>query len=432
MTINNNEQKQVCRICGEIVNPAEGIGYEVESGFYCEDCAGDNLAWCDRCETWHDHDEMCEVRVPNYARYGRYATESWCEACVYNYAARCDECDDLFSTDCDLTEVDDFHTVCHSCLEEYYRHCDECDEWVRWTDYDDECDLCRECAASGAGLITRYHGANAAHPKFYADGETPCDDPADFIGGGCEIEVDREERNTREERECVKELNALLGERAIFERDGSLRNGFEIVTRPHTLRAWAQDFPLDEVLEICRRHGYKAHDIKTCGFHLHISRRYFGIKQAAQERAIGKCIAFYDRFYDDIVKASRRDTSQARNWAQRVPAADMADARKKAKWEDKDHDDRYAAVNTVNCATVEFRIMRGTLNAATLRACYDFLLAIARNAKRCAWETATANPAEMLKGIKPATREYLARRGAFVEWLEDIKTASTDTAEEVK
>jgi hypothetical protein len=414
--MNNNERK-VCRICGEVIE--DGFAVEVESGIYCESCAMDNLAWCDHCETWHDEDMMQSVTV--HVGFRRIV-ESWCAGCVEQDAAECFECGDLYEEGA-LVEVRGGHCVCPQCIDSEYYYCDECGEYVPASEWNADEDACFDCAPA---LIVRYHGADSAFPRFYASDDERL---GLFSGIGFEIEVDRNDHNAAAEAACVRDLHDLLGERAVFERDGSLHNGFEIVTRPHTLRAFREQFPLEEVLRICRAHGYSAHDIGSCGFHMHVSRAYFGNNQTAQERAIGKCLAFYDIFFEDMVKASRRTLDRARQWANRVPVADMRDARKKAKAGSWDIG-RYSAVNTTNAHTVEFRLMRGTLNADSLRACIDILLAVARNAKRCSWDTATTSPAEMLRGLKPASIDYLRRREAFVNCLDDIITARGD--EEVK
>lgn len=421
MTMNNNEQAKVCRICGKIISARDAI--KVDSGIYCDDCAAEHLAFCERCETWHDPDDTRTVR--RYDLWGGAFSETWCLDCAMSYSFTCADCGERIE-DGGGQWVRRVGSVCNTCVSENYFYCDECGEYVRPEDWDDDSETCTRCTPSP---IVGYHRADATHPRFCAAGETLPAWESDFVGIGCEIEIDRRDSNERAEKDSAKALQELLGERAVFERDGSLRHGFEIVTRPHTIKAFLNDFPLEETLDICKRYGYSAHDIGTCGFHLHISRAYFGRSNAARERAIGKCLAFFDVFFEDIVKASRRTYDEARHWAQRVPVEDMRDAREKAKEGDYDIG-RYAAVNTTNEYTVEFRIMRGTLNAATLRACIDFLLAIARNAKRCAWDIATTDAAEMLKGIKPATVEYLRHRGAFLRDLDGITTAHD--GEEVK
>ena len=415
MSINN--ESRVCRHCGEVIG--DGFAVEVESGIYCESCAEEVLSWCDHCETFHDTDDVQEVIV--YRRNIHYA-ETWCADCVSDDSSECFECGRRIE-DAALVEVRGGRLVCPCCIDSDYYYCDECGEYVPACDWNEDEEACNECAPA---LIVRYHGADAAFPRFYANDD---ERRGVFSGFGLELEIDRNDRNTTAEAACSRALHNLLGDRAVFERDGSLHNGFEIVTRPHTLRAFRDQFPLEDMLKICRDHGYSSHDIGSCGLHMHISRTYFGTSSAARERAIGKCLAFYDIFFEDMVKASRRTLDRARQWANRVPVANMRDARKKAKAGSWDMG-RYSAVNTTNEHTVEFRLMRGTLNPDSMRACIDILLAVARNAKRCSWDTATTNPAEMFRGLKPASVDYLRRREAFVGWLDNIQTARAD--EEVK
>jgi hypothetical protein len=56
--------------------------------------------------------------------------------------------------------------------------------------------------------------------------------------------------------------------------DGSLNDGFEIVTHPMT-HDWAMEkFPW-EMIEKLRRSGYRSWDTDTCGLHVHASRTSF-------------------------------------------------------------------------------------------------------------------------------------------------------------
>ena len=415
---NRIEQKQTifCHECGKAIEEGAPITYRADGAPFCEDCAESLLFWCEHCETWHDADECNEVHT-------RSGDELWCDDCADD-AYRCADCHEIFASRTLLYDVRNGFPVCCGCLEDNYYYCEECGWYVSEDDWNFDEDICDQCASEaqnddddeGSPLICRYHGADASRPLFWANGE---DSEKPFKGFGLELEVDRDERNNRYERECVQELHNLLGERAVFERDGSLHYGFEIVTRPHTFKAFAQDFPLAKVLEICKRYGYKSHDTKTCGLHVHISRRFFGREDAEQERAVGKLIAFYDANYTEMVKASRRDIDRAGRWAARVSAKNADEARSKAKRENAYN--RYAAVNTINSATIEFRLTRGTLNESTIRASLDYIFAIAKNAKRVLWSDAFEHPERMLKGIKESTKEYIASRDAFGDVLGSVE-----------
>lgn len=406
-----------CAFCGAEIDRDDATEY---SGcFACEDCTDDNLFWCDRCERY-DVDTN-EVRTGS----GRFDVEHWCGECAESHATECANCGDLVSND-EVYETRDGN-VCPYCFDNYYYYCGECGENVNNDDWNGDSECCNRCAAHS--LVVGYHGSNTRWPRFREGGER-IEFLSDLKSGewfvGFEEEIDRYESDQRAEADCAKELHDLLGDRVAFERDGSLDNGFEIVSRPHTLRALVEEFPLGEMLEICRRHGYTSHDAGTCGLHFHISREMFGETDIKQERAIGKAIAFYDRFFDDLVRASRRGRYEAERWCARLPVADMKEARKKGK-KGGDGDGRYLAVNTKGFETVEFRLMRGTLREASFRACLDLVVTIAANARRCGWDTATTDPAEMLRGVEPATVAYLRERCAFLPHLDRVVTGEAAT-----
>lgn len=410
-------EKITCAFCVAEIDRDDAIEYR--GGFACEACADDHLFWCDRCERY-DIDTV-EVRTGS----GRFDVEHWCSECAERHASECARCGDLVSR----YEVYDSRDgdICPYCFENYYYHCDECGENVCDDDWDSDNECCCECAPTS--LVVGYHGADTSWPRFREGGEQ-IDSDEDLKSGewfiGVEIEVDRDHRNNRAEYECTKALDDLLGDRAAYERDGSLNYGFEIVVRPHTLRAFVEEFPLAEVLEICRRHGYTSHDAGTCGLHVHISREMFGDTDTKQERAVGKLIAFYDRFFDSLVRASRRGRYEADRWASRIPVADIKEARKEAR-KGKPHSERYVAINTESLHTVEVRLMRGTLRESSFRACVDIAITTAANARRCGWDTATTDPAEMLRGISPATVAYLRERGAFLPHLDRVATGEAAT-----
>lgn len=411
------EQKKTifCHECGKAIEEGASVTYRADGAPFCEECAESVLFWCEHCASWHDADDASEVHTQSGF------TEVWCSDCVDEDGYRCADCHEIFSSPSMLNRVRNHCNVCNDCIDDYY-YCAECGWYVSEDEWNFDEDMCEDCAFEdvdedeGSPLICRYHGADASRPLFWANGE---DDGRPFKGFGLELEVDRDERNNRAERECVQELHNLLGERAVFERDGSLNYGFEIVTRPHTFKAFEQDFPLAKVLEICKRYGYKSHDTRTCGLHVHISRRFFGRDDCTQERAVGKLIAFYDVNYTDMVKVSRRDIDRAGRWAARVSAKNADEARSKAKRENAYN--RYAAVNTINRETIEFRLTRGTLNEATIRASLDYIFALAKNARSARWEDAFERPERMLKGIKESTKEYIASHDAFGDVLGSVE-----------
>ena len=67
------------------------------------------------------------------------------------------------------------------------------------------------------------------------------------------------------------------------------------------------NFDMNQLCDIVKKHGFKSHNTSTCGLHIHASRELFGKDTTEQELTIAKIILLFNRFFDDeIVKFSRR------------------------------------------------------------------------------------------------------------------------------
>lgn len=422
------ELKKVCPDCGCVI---EGDGVELNGEYYCEDCAADYvrcancgeyvreddatycngeyycdacvddcLAWCEHCGEYHPADEVEEVRTG----YRRGNTEYWCEYCRERDAYQCENCGGWFSDGCDGS-INHNVVVCPDCAEDYY-YCENCDCYVYYDDYDSEAGMCCSCAAeNGGGLIRQYHN----NPPIEYIGQCRKQWRGVWRGIGVELEIDRDSEDREEERSTVERLTSIAGDAIYFERDGSLENGFEIITQPHTEEAFYA-MPWAEILEACREGGYSSHDAGTCGLHLHISREMFGTNEERQGVAISKLIRFYDLYFADVLKISRRTAEQANRWA----ASYNTDNRKQAEHygKTKNNAGRYYAINNTNRRTLEIRLTRGTLNLNSFMACIDFMLTVAKNSRRIAWKN-VADAGQWLRGLKPATVEYIKNKQAF-------------------
>lgn len=393
-----------CYECGEVILKADGVYCAENDEIYCEHCAGRELVWCEHCESYALDINAHLVRT---SRRGGY--ETWCENCIDNDAVECAECGEYCDTDiCIYTRDGDY--ICPSCEDDYY-YCEECNSYVHYDDWDSDEDMCYRCSERTA-KIADYHAYAHSEKKTETVGECRPQWCGIWRGLGVELEVDRGDGGDRDaERETIDALSELSGA-LMFERDGSISSthGFEIITQPHTEDAF-YNMPWLDILAACISGGYRSHDGGKCGLHVHLSREYFGSTREKQEAPIAKLIRFYDLFYNEIVKVSRRDFDGARQWARPAETENADDARKIVKG--VIYKDRYQAVNTRNVHTVEIRIMRGTLNYNSFMACIDFVLTTAKNARRVKW-TQIRNAALWLKGLKPETVEYLKSRNAFI------------------
>ena len=174
---------------------------------------------------------------------------------------------------------------------------------------------------------------------------------------------------------------------AYLKNDGSLNNGFEIVTHP-----MSHDFFKNEagdfwaVLEDLRSKAgvrVKSWNTRTCGLHIHISRTGFN-GGAHMHRFLNLVYSnpdFYSTLagreseqwakFTDIYKSDyRRNGDGDRIWEGDGYIIDRKRTFKH-KLSRTDNSDRYSAVNTNNAATLEMRIFRGSVNGDTIKSHLD-------------------------------------------------------------
>jgi hypothetical protein len=162
---------------------------------------------------------------------------------------------------------------------------------------------------------------------------------------------------------------------AQLKHDGSLNNGFEIVTQPHTFKAYRDDTALWSTIQTLRDdYGGRSWDPKSCGFHIHLARAGF-----SGGRHMHRFIEFVYRHPEEMMKFGGRKSTYARfddMWGM-----DEYD-RPIFTFEDKGGDalrggDKYTAVNTNKEATLELRFMRGTTKIESIFAYLGMAHAIA-------------------------------------------------------
>ena len=296
---------------------------------------------------------------------------------------QCACCGKIFITSSFIQDMRSIHDtngnfVCNDCFNtRHYRICDHCGnafqigENETVDDYTlpsgDVC--CDDCLDRELGYINNYR--YKPDPIFH---RTEGEDSDTTMFMGVELEVD----NGNSVSKCARELNAAnTCNHYYLKHDGSLNDGIEIVTHPCTLDYHLQKFPWDNIVEIARRNGFRSHDTKTCGLHVHVSRKAFGDSSDERDLNIAKVLLFFDRYWDRLVKFSRRKYDQLDRWAKK-PDAEFTNNDGIIETLEKydsyvSRDDRYMAVNLTNYYTVEFRLFRGTLNVNTIKATLEFL-----------------------------------------------------------
>lgn len=249
---------------------------------------------------------------------------------------------------------------CENCYDSYLYSCDECGDQY-WDGNDHYC----ESDSDSDGVIHDYY----YKPRPYFFGKR-VDERLYF---GVELEVEnRSNESTQDLAEMVQEA---LGERVYIKHDGSLDDGFEIVTHPHSLQAFHKEFGW-ESFQRFRKEGLRSWDTGTCGLHVHVSRNAFGVPydnrttraEYIKSRQTHE-IKFIKLIYDNerqICRIAGRKNPEYANFH------DKGKIVSKVKWNDT-VGGRHAAVNTNNDNTLEVRVFKGSLQPARVLAAVELV-----------------------------------------------------------
>lgn len=287
-----------------------------------------------------------------------------CPACADTHTFLCDEC----SERCWNAENrgDGSYNLCEACRDDHYTRCEHCGDLIpdSLARYDERHDTyyCENC-------YQRFHISEAIHPYHYKPeplfyGEGPL-----FLG--VELEADDGGKLDENAARLLDVINSNQ-ELAYVKSDGSLDDGLELVSHPCSLEFHLHEFPWAEALSKLRQMGYYSHNAGTCGLHIHVSRDAFGEDTKEQEQNIAKILYIFERFWQELLRFSRRTESQMKQWAARY-------GYKNTGHEILEHakrsfsPGRYACVNLTNAETIEFRAFRGTLRYQTFAATLQFV-----------------------------------------------------------
>lgn len=260
----------------------------------------------------------------------------------------------------DLDGVDwEGSTYCQRCYQDNVYECGNCGV-ERWSGDDHECN-------EDDQLIHSY--SYRPSPYFFGSGK---------YHFGFELEV--ECRGTTSIHYGANMVSDSLGARVYLKEDGSLNDGFEIVTHPHTLEAYQKEFKWD-ILDALRKESFRSWNTTTCGLHVHVSRKAFGegdpweypladserstriLKRQAHELRFMKLIYDNQRQVERI--AGRSNSSYA-------TFQDKGNLVRKVKYGHQGNG-RYSAINTENDSTIEIRVFRGSLRKERVLSAIEFV-----------------------------------------------------------
>lgn len=288
--------------------------------------------------------------------------ELLCPSCLSNQTVYCSCCDRRIWTDDNVGT--DAQPLCQDCFDDHFERCTACNALIRRGDtfFRGDDPYCQECYHSVCDRDAIHDYYYKPTPIFYGEGKR-------FFG--VELEIDGAGEDSDNAAEILHIANAEQP-LTYCKHDGSLDEGFEIVTHPMTLDFHLRSMPWEQIVEKAKKLGYTSHQAGTCGLHVHINRTAFGSTESTQDAAIARTLFFFEKFWDELLKFSRRTQGQLNQWAARYGYKDqpkeILDHAKSGR-----HAGRYTAVNLTNADTVEFRMFRGTLKYNTLIATLELL-----------------------------------------------------------
>lgn len=376
-------EEYVCDECKEDYEECEHCGdlYRAEemerdgSTYYCNDCYEDNYSYCDCCHHIVDRDDT---------HYHEPQDMVYCDDCWEDNTFICDDCGERHLTterNYALDAHDDNIEVCDKCYDNYYT-CADCGETYHFDNLN-YCDedgnyYCNECESKRDEIHDYYY---KPEPVFH--GSRVNGDSTRYFG--VEIEIDGAGENTQHARRL---LDCMESGYLYAKHDGSLDEGFELVSHPGTLE-YHMNANYSGMFQTAVRMGYRAHQTDTCGLHVHVSRQSLGDSYEERELTVMKLLYLVEKHWDNMVKFSRRTNGQLGEWADRYLTDSYTrqnclnstyDGAKRLHDIAKDGS-RYKAINLNNDHTIEFRIFKGTLKYNSFIATLQFVDVLCNIAK---------------------------------------------------
>lgn len=286
--------------------------------------------------------------------------------CFHHYDLRiCDGCEEL-----DILEHCGGSMYCENCRENLgYWWCESCEEYRRGS-----CE-CEEEEQETSRLIHDY-GYKPA-PIFYpprpdvlfiGSGEFADQVALQYPDGrrvekssrlyfGIELETESRSGSTSDGAELF--CGRIDENEAFLKYDGSLADGFEIVTHPRTLAEWQAWDKFGEVLADLARSGFRAWETETAGLHVNIDRSAF---TAAH---LWRFVSLISKNPREVKNFAGRESSYARFGGSGLDSHPILQKMHGYGW----HSD---AVNLGHPLRVEVRVFRPSLRFGTVLGAIEF------------------------------------------------------------
>lgn len=374
------EPDPVCSYCSTEI-PADRMLTETSSDQpICTECA----VTCEDCGAIVHADDATCLENEQANSYRQHTSAAVCSDCI----RMCDHCHQPCSRENVVMRVtSNGNSICPTCYDGNYFTCPECDDVEHYdfgytSCYDDEtrCSSCHDRHNDQHDSDNEYIGQYHSSRGIVTPIPSPASTAANGLYFGVELEVERA-NNANDSADAIAGMiashvaqarSAITDGRNVsapvlcFEEDGSLSDGFEMVSAPMGLddqrRLWSH------VLTAPVMRQLRSHDTSTCGLHIHLTRRALTTIQVA------KIVTFVnDPDNERLIRAIARryDGGFCHIKAKRLAVAHNPE------------DSRYQAVNLWNTRTIELRIFKGSLKLSAVLAALEFAYALVRFTATC-------------------------------------------------
>jgi hypothetical protein len=160
-----------------------------------------------------------------------------------------------------------------------------------------------------------------------------------------------------------------------LKHDGSLNDGFEMVSHPLSREFVTEHFPWQRLSELSAL-GMRSANTRTCGLHVHINKDFFQKNPTTMYR-------FMSMFYrnaEQWKKIAGRSESSYASWSDYELERMLDYTKGMSVGTHVRNNDRYVALNLQNRNTIELRFFKGTLRPQTFIARIEAAHAVAEYA----------------------------------------------------
>ena len=203
-----------------------------------------------------------------------FAGDYFCEHCLDEETIVCSDCGERLWNDANAGSRT--YPLCQRCYDSHYTNCERCGELIDcenayYLGDGEDYPYCENCYHILKNQVIHNYDYRP-ETIFYGDG------PRYF---GVELEIDKGGEIGSNAEQILTIGNR---ERDFYycKHDGSLDDGFEIVSHPATAEYHLTQLPWKAVMAEAVSLGYRSHQACTCGLHIHSAERRRSRKQPSQ------------------------------------------------------------------------------------------------------------------------------------------------------